>query len=189
MTLSLLKARGSLQKAAELSDAKTREDIRGKLSRIESALGVAAELPSSNQDSKAVMPASKPNLDLASIMNNPMFQQMASSLGGQGGGGLDFAAMMNNPAIQQMMGSLGQMMAGAGGQPATPAGEATDAPGNSAPGEVAPALPDMNALLNDPTISQMANNPAFASLFSPEMMSQMESLFGGAANQQPPNNS
>ncbi len=61
------------------------------------------------------------DLDLASIMNNPMFQQMASSLGsfalalvlqpsdksvlhsgGQGGGGLDFAAMMNNPAIQQM---------------------------------------------------------------------------------------
>ncbi len=87
--------------------------------------------------------------DLSSIMNNPMFANMAQNLMSNPGA---MSGLMNNPQIRQMAERFG--MGGAGGGPGAGA-SAEEAGGEARGGAGGGGMPDLGALLQDPNIAEM----------------------------------
>ncbi|KAG9233516.1 putative small glutamine-rich tetratricopeptide repeat-containing protein 2 [Amylocarpus encephaloides] len=81
--------------------------------------------------------------DLSSIMSNPMFANMAQKLMSDPGA---MSNIMNNPRLREMASQFGG--GGAGG-----AGGAPSSSGSSGGG-----MPDLSALMEDPSIAEMARN-------------------------------
>ncbi|MBW0467641.1 hypothetical protein O181_007356 [Austropuccinia psidii MF-1] len=88
---------------------------RSKVKSSSSASGAQDLTPGSNNSTRDSMPGlggAGGMPDLAGLMNNPMMAQMAQSLMANGG----LERMMQNPMVQQMMSSLGGA-GGGGGMP------------------------------------------------------------------------
>ena len=104
--------------------------------------------------------------DFASLMSNPMVQQMAEQLaGGAGGeGGMDFNSLLSNPQLMQraspLLGGAGGGMAGGGSGRSSASRPATaSAPPAASP---TPALPSLSAFLASPAAASMASDPDLA---------------------------
>lgn len=145
-------------------------------STISEQLSLArSKLSGSSSNSAAASPfaGGLGNLDFASLLNNPMVQDLAknldfSSLAGAGGaGGLDFNAMLNNPAVQNFMSN---MNAGAADSTtsddtttssSTPAAESVPEPGSNSTSSSTSSDP-LESFLASPAGQSIKSDPVLA---------------------------